>query len=166
MPKTRLSARGMVRPIVQALDQDLQQKERSRSLDFGRVLDFRSWHRISASLTRALPPIATLKVKIHEQDRATPRSLTYAFVHLRPQGLQHRIIVLPRPRGQECKGALIQFMHGVQGVLTLPTLRLDRRARLRLLFYARFLSLEKWERNLPIERPRRLGCRVSAGSFQ
>jgi hypothetical protein len=74
-------------PHRPGVDQDLA-KERSRSLEFGRVLIF-AWHRISASLTRALPPIAALKVKIHEQDRATPRSVAHALVHLRPQRLQH-----------------------------------------------------------------------------
>jgi hypothetical protein len=58
-------------PDCPGVDQDLA-KERSRSLDFGRVLIF-AWQRISASLTRALPPLAALKVKIHEQDRATPK---------------------------------------------------------------------------------------------
>jgi hypothetical protein len=63
-------------PDRPGVDQDLA-KERSRTLDFGRVLIF-AWQRVAVPLTRAFPPIGTLKVEIQEQHRAAPRSLTYA----------------------------------------------------------------------------------------
>ena len=70
------------------------------ALGLRRVRGFRE-QRIAPPLACALPPLGALKIQVDEKDRAAPRPLAYARVHLRPQRGEHCIgrgAVRPRAR--------------------------------------------------------------------
>jgi len=80
--------------------QDLAQ-ERRLELDFRRLRGIRE-QIIGTSLARAPPTLGALKIQVDEKDRAAPRPLAHAGVHLPPQRRERRGVVRPRARGNAC----------------------------------------------------------------
>ena len=85
MPKVRLSARGIVRPIVrQASGSKSRERAMPRQLRSRGCARLFCRQRVCTSLAGALPPIRTLKVQVDQDHRAAPRALACAGVHLEP----------------------------------------------------------------------------------
>jgi hypothetical protein len=140
----------------QGIHQDLPDKQYG-ALGLWRVRGLRE-QRIGPLLTRALPPLGALKIQVDEKDRAAPRPLAHARIHLRPQRREHRISV--GPLGQERDATRVQLAHRSQGALGWPTLRLDRRPQYFLfLSHGRFVP-QKNGSEFSIE-PLGLRCGVS-----